>query len=64
MLLNLLRTITDFTVLVTRLAVEEFTDEQRMALVDQFMRLQGLDAAFEFCDLKHRLAVNGSIRWQ
>jgi len=44
--LNLLRTITDLVVLVTRLTVEELTDEQRVALVGQFMRLQGLDAAF------------------
>jgi hypothetical protein len=48
MLLNLLRAITDFAVLVARLTTEEFADEQRMVLIDQFMRLQGFDAAFEF----------------
>ena len=56
MLLSILRTITDFTVLVTRLIVEELTDEQRMALIDQFMRLEGLDAAFEF-DLHDLLMI-------
>jgi hypothetical protein len=48
MLLDLLRAVTDFIVLVTRLTTEEFTDEQRMVLIDQFRRLQGFDAAFEF----------------
>ena len=48
MLLNLLRAITDFAVLVARLTTEEFAGEQRMVLIDQFMRLQGFDAAFEF----------------
>ena len=56
MLLNLLRAITDFVVLVTRLTTEEFADEQRMVLIDQFMRLQGLDAAFEF-DLHDLLMI-------
>ena len=48
MLLSILRTINDFTVLVTRLTVEELTDEQRMALIDQFIHIQGLDAVFDF----------------
>lgn len=56
MLLNLLRTITDFAVLVARLTTEEFTDEQRMVLIDQFMRLQGVDMAFEF-DLHDLLMI-------
>jgi hypothetical protein len=38
---------------VTLLATEELADEQRMALIDQFMRLWVLDAAFEF-DLQIR----------
>jgi hypothetical protein len=53
MLLDLLRAITDFIVLVTRLTTGEFTDEQRMVLIDQFMRLQGgtrrLNSAFTTC---------------
>ena len=56
MLLNLLRTITDFAVLAARLTTEEFADEQRMVLIDQFMRLQGFDAAFEF-DLHDLLMI-------
>ena len=48
MLLNLLRAITDFAVLVARFTTGEFADEQLMVLIDQFMRLQGFDAAFEF----------------
>ena len=56
MLLNLLRTITDFAVLVARLTTGEFADEQRMVLIDQFMRLQGFDAAFEF-DLHDLLMI-------
>jgi hypothetical protein len=40
--------ITDFVVLVTRLTTEEIADEQRMALIDQYVHLQRLDAAFEF----------------
>ncbi|HEY9431677.1 MAG TPA: hypothetical protein VI260_09480 [Blastocatellia bacterium] len=56
MLLNLLRAITDFAVLVARLTTEEFADEQRMVLIDQFMRLQGFDAAFE-CDLHDLLMI-------
>ena len=45
MLLDLLRAVTDFIVLVTRLTTEELTDEQRMALIDQFIQLDGLEAA-------------------
>ncbi len=48
MLLDILQTITDFAVLLTRLTTEELADEQRMALIDQFIHLQGLEAAFEF----------------
>ena len=48
MLLDISHTITDFAMLVTRLTVEELTDEQRMALIDQFIRFQGVDAAFQF----------------
>jgi hypothetical protein len=48
MLLNLLHAITDLVVLVTRLRVEDPADEQRMALIDQSILLQGLVAAFEF----------------
>jgi hypothetical protein len=56
MLLNLLRTITDFAVLVARLTTGEFADEHRMVLIDQFMCLQGFDAAFEF-DLHDLLMI-------
>ena len=56
MLLNLLRAITDFAVLVARLTTEEFAGEQRMVLIDQFMRLQGFDAEFEF-DLHDLLMI-------
>jgi hypothetical protein len=48
MLLDLSHTIVDFVVLVTRLTTEELSDEQRMILIDQFINLQGLDAAFQF----------------
>jgi hypothetical protein len=48
MLLDISHTIIDFVVLVTRLTTEELSDEQRMVLIDQFIHLQGLDAAFEF----------------
>ena len=54
--LNLLRAITDFAILVARLTTEEFADEQRLVLIDQFMRLQGFDAAFEF-DLHDLLMI-------
>ena len=56
MLLNLLHTITDLVVLVTRLRVEDLADEQRMALIDQSILLQGLGAAFEF-DLHDLLMI-------
>ena len=48
MFLNIIHTIADFIVLVTRLATEELTDEQRIVLIDQFIHIQGLDVAFEF----------------
>ena len=56
MFLNMVHTITDFIVLVTRLATEELTDEQRMVLIDQFIHLQRLYAAFEF-DLHELLMI-------
>jgi hypothetical protein len=56
MLLNILRTVTDFVALVTLLATEELADEQRRALIDQFIHLQGLDAAVEF-DLHDLLMI-------
>jgi hypothetical protein len=48
MLLSILQTITDFVVFVTHLTTEELADEQRRALIGQFIHLQGLDAAVEF----------------
>ena len=48
MLLNLLHTITDLVALITRLTTEELADEQRMALIDQFIHLQVLDVTFQF----------------
>ncbi len=56
MLLNISRLTADFAALVTRLATEELVDEQRMALVDQFVQLQGLGSAFEF-DLHDLLII-------
>ena len=56
MLLNISRLIADFTVLVTRLTTEDIADERRMALIDQFFRLQGFDAAFQF-DLHDPLMI-------
>jgi hypothetical protein len=56
MLLNLLRAITDFAVLVARLTTEKFADGQRMVLIDQFMRVHGFDAAFDF-DLHYLLMI-------
>ena len=56
MLLNLMHTVADFVVLVTRLTTEELVDEQRMVLIDEFIRLQGLDAAFQF-DLRNLLMI-------
>ena len=48
MLFDILQTITDFVVLVTRLTTEDLTDEQRMALIDQLIHFQGLETAFQF----------------
>jgi len=48
MLFDILQTITDFVVLLTRLTTEDLADEQRMALIDQYIHLQGLEAAFQF----------------
>ena len=56
MLLDISHAIADFVVLVTRLTTEELSDEQRMVLIDQFIRLQGLDAAFQF-DLHDLLMI-------
>jgi len=56
MLLNILSTITNFAALVTRLIIEELANEQRIALADQFVQLQGIDAAFEF-DLHDLLMI-------
>ena len=56
MLFDILQTITDFVVLLTRLTTEELADEQRMALIDQFIHLQGLEAVFQF-DLHDLLMI-------
>ena len=56
MLFDLLQTITNFVVLLTRLTTEELADEQRMALIDQFIHLQGLEAVFQF-DLHDLLMI-------
>jgi hypothetical protein len=56
MLFDILQTITDFVVLLTRLTTEDLADEQRMALIDQFIHLQGLEAAFQF-DLHDLLMI-------
>jgi len=56
MLLNLLRATADLVALVTRLTTGELADDQRMALIDQFIRLQGLDASFQF-DLHDLLII-------
>jgi hypothetical protein len=56
MLLNLLHTITDLVVFVMRLRVEGLADEQRMALIDQSILLQGFGAVFEF-DLHDLLII-------
>ena len=56
MLLDISHTIIDFVVLVTRLTTEELSDEQRMVLIDQFIHLQGIDAAFQF-DLHDLLMI-------
>ena len=56
MLLDISHTIIDFVVLVTRLTTEGLAGEQRMALIDQFIRIQGLDSAFQF-DLHDLLMI-------
>ena len=56
MLLHILHMIADFAVLVARLTTEEFADEQRIALIDQFIHPQGLDSAFQF-DLHDLLMI-------
>ena len=56
MLLDISHTIIDFVVLVTRLTIEELSDEQRMVLIDQFTHLQGFDAAFQL-DLHDLLMI-------
>jgi hypothetical protein len=56
MLFDILQTITDFVVLLTRLTTEDLADEQRMALIDQYIHLQGLEAAFQF-DLHDLLMI-------
>jgi hypothetical protein len=56
MLFDILQTISDFVVLLTRLTTEDLADEQRMALIDQFIHLQGLEAAFQF-DLHDLLMI-------
>jgi len=56
MLLDISHMIIDFVVLVTRLTTEELSDEQRMVLIDQFIYLQGIDAAFQF-DLHDLLMI-------
>ena len=56
MLFDILQTITDFVVLLTRLTTEDLADEQRMALIDQFIHLQGLESVFQF-DLHDLLMI-------
>ncbi len=56
MLLDISHTIIDFVMLVTRLTTEELSDEQRIALIDQFIHSQGLDSAFQF-DLHDLLMI-------
>ena len=56
MLFDILQTITDFVVLLTRLTTEDLADEQRMALIGQFIHLQGLEALFQF-DLHDLLMI-------
>jgi hypothetical protein len=56
MLFDILQTITDFVVLLTRLTTEDLANEQRMALIDQFIHLQGLEASFQF-DLHDLLMI-------
>jgi hypothetical protein len=56
MLFDILQTVTDFVVLLTSLTTEDLADEQRMALIDQFIHHQGLEAAFQF-DLHDLLLI-------
>jgi flagellar biosynthesis protein FliR len=56
MLFDILQTIADFVVLLTRLTTEDLADEQRMALIGQFIHLQGLEALFQF-DLHDLLMI-------
>jgi len=56
MLFDILQTITEFVVLLTRLTTEELADEQRMALIDQLIHFQGLETAFQF-DLHDLLMI-------
>jgi hypothetical protein len=56
MILDILHTIIDLVVLITRLTTEELADAQRVALIDQFISLQGLEAAFQF-DLHDLLTI-------
>jgi len=56
MLFDILQTITDFVVLLTRLTTEDLPDEQRMVLIDQLIHLQGLETAFQF-DLHDMLMI-------
>src|SRR5215475_14969324 len=56
MLFDILQTITDFVVLMTRLTTEDLADEQRMILIDHLIHLQGLEAAFQF-DLHDLLMI-------
>jgi hypothetical protein len=56
MLFDILQTITEFVVLLTRLTTEELADEQRMALIDQLIHFQGLETAFQF-DLHDMLMI-------
>ena len=69
MLFDILQTITDFVVLLTRLTTEDLADEQRMALIDQFIHLQGLEAAFQFAlqscrQMVSLILVFESLRYQ
>ena len=56
MLFDILQTITAFVVLLMRLMTEDLADEQRLALIDQLMHLQGLETAFQF-DLHDLLMI-------
>ena len=56
MLLDISHTIIDLIMLLTRLTTEELSAEQRLVLIDQFINLRGLDAAFQF-DLHDLLMI-------